>query len=385
MPRKRLNLYLTVLLFALLHGVLAEASILIGFSIVLILTMFTMLMAVCLSMQQKMGPYFMVVAVIAINFAGLWLGKQMGGFVRSYLVTDACQLRHYLAGPLATTLTTCVLGIAQIECTFLIRKIPGYQPKDGSLLLLVLAFAVVLGVRMAMMLRPGEDFWKENVALNIIVDYVCSMALVLWMAYYALHARRDILSEKKKRHKAQYSYDRLKHQIEPHFLFNSLNTLGNIVSTGQNQEALDYIRKLSSIYRYLIENAEEQTAYLSDELAFVQEYADLMAIRFPEGLDIRIDVDKAYQSRCIIPCTLQLLVENAVKHNAISASRPLIIKIFVQDDCLVITNNLNPKLTAQPSTGNGLRYIRNRYLNEAGKDIVPEKTAGDYTVKLPLL
>jgi len=385
MPEKRLYKYLTVVLFALLHGLLAEVSILIGFNIVLILTMLTMLMSVSLSVQQKMGLWFMVAAVVIINFAGLWLGNQMGVFVRRYLITEACPHRHYLAGPMATTLTTCILGIAQIELAFLFRKIPSYREKEGNPLVLVLVFAVLLGVRMAMMLRPTEDFWYDNVALNIILNYVCSMALVLWMAYYTLHAHRDFLSEKMKRHRAQYSYDRLKHQVEPHFLFNSLNTLGNIVCNGQNQEAMDYIRKLSSVYRYLIENAEEQFIYLSDELAFVQEYVDLMKIRFPKGLDIRIDVDEKCRCCRVIPCALQLLVENAVKHNAISASNPQVISVSIQGNYLITRNNLNPKASAQPSTGNGLRYIRNRYLNETGKEIVQEQAAGYYTVKLPLL
>lgn len=384
MPEKRLDKYLAVLLFALLHGVLAEASILIGFNVVLLLTMLTMVMSLYLSIRQQMGLPFMVAAVVLINFIGLWLGQWMGVMVRRYLITEAVPLRHYIAGPLSTLLTTCILGAAQVEISLLIRKIPGFTERKGNPFLLIPVFVGVLGVRMAMMVS-SSSFWDKNVELSLILDYVCSMALLLWMAYYALHARQMARDEQKKRREAQYSYDRLKKQIEPHFLFNSLNTLGNIVNTGRNGEAMDYIRKLSSIYRYLLENEEELTIYLYDELAFVQEYAELMKIRFPEGWDIRVNVDEACRSRSIIPCSLQLLVENAMKHNAISAREPLCIEIFNEGDYVVVKNNLIPKISAQPSTGNGQRYIRNRYRDETGKEIVIMKTDDFYIVKLPLL
>ena len=98
-----------------------------------------------------------------------------------------------------------------------------------------------------------------------------------------------------------------------------------------------------------------------------------------------MNVDEACRSRSIIPCSLQLLVENAMKHNAISAREPLCIEIFNEGDYVVVKNNLIPKISAQPSTGNGQRYIRNRYRDETGKEIVIVKTDDFYTVKLPLL
>ena len=125
--------------------------------------------------------------------------------------------------------------------------------------------------------------------------------------------------------------------------------------------------------------------YLEDELGFVSQYIDLMKVRFPEGLETEIDIDRNGPPHFIIPCSLQLLVENATKHNTISAAQPLKIRISIDGDFIQVTNNRNPKITSQPSTGNGQRYIRKRYRDEAGKEIVIEEDEHIYTVKLPLL
>ena len=224
-----------------------------------------------------------------------------------------------------------------------------------------------------------------NVVLNIIIDYACSMIAILWMAWKVITTQKDISSEKKKRHEAQYSYERLKQQIEPHFLFNSLNSLDSIIVAGQEEQASQFIHKLSGIYRYLIENEDESLVYLGDELLFVHKYVDLMKVRFPEGLEVETDIPDDEVCHFVIPCSLQLLVENATKHNAISEESPLRIRISIDGDYVQVTNNRNPKISSQPSTGNGQRYIRQRYRDEAGKEIIIIEDPQTYTVKLPLL
>ena len=110
-----------------------------------------------------------------------------------------------------------------------------------------------------------------------------------------------------------------------------------------------------------------------------------MKIRFPEGLSIQVEIGQESSSRYVIPCSIQLLVENAIKHNVVSAREPLSIRITLEGDYLVVSNNLNPKLTSQPSTGNGQRYIRQRYHDEVEREVVIEKSQTEYIVKLPLL
>ena len=384
---KTLNKYLIVLIFALLHWAIATCSTVVGFEVLLVLTLLTMVMSLFLSIRQEMGMVFMVAAVIIINFTGLYLGQWVGVMVRRYLIVETTPYRHYLAGPISTLITTLILGVLQIQCADLIRKTRWYKgpETDQNPMPVVIVFIGVLVIRLAMLLRTSTTFFGEHVRMNIIIDYLGTMAIVVWMAYHVLLARKDILQERRKRHEAQYSYDRLKTHIEPHFLFNSLNTLSSIIDAGETGDAKRFIQKLSDMYRYMIENEDEHVVYLGEEIQFVDKYADLMKIRFPEGLDIRVSVEKEDLGRYVVPCSIQLLVENAIKHNVVSADRPLTIQIGVEGDYLVVTNNLQPKKTSQPSTGNGQRYIRQQYHDEMEKEVVIRQSDTEYTVKLPLL
>ena len=382
---KRINEYGIILIFCVLHALVVLAARLIGFHNELVLTLLTMLMSVILSLRKQMSIPSMVIAVIVINFAGLKLGFAVGTFVRNHLFPSS-PVQYLFRGPVSTFVVTGFLGLVQLGCEYLVRRSRFYHETDTqSPVWIIFAFVTVLVIRLIMMLRNSNSFFGENIAMNIIIDYAVSFAIVLWMAGKVIYAQRDIREEKKKKHEAQYSYERLKQQIEPHFLFNSLNSLDSIVVSGQDAQASNFIHKLSSIYRYLIENEDERLVYLEDELSFVRQYIDLMKVRFPDGLEVDIDIDRNGPPHFVIPCSLQLLVENATKHNSISAAQPLRIRISIEGDFIQVTNNRNPKITSQPSTGNGQRYIRKRYRDEAGKEIVIVEDEQTYTVKLPLL
>lgn len=382
---KRINEYGIILIFCVLHALVVFAARLIGFHNELVLTLLTMLMSVMLSLRKQMSIPFMVIAVIVINFAGLKLGTVVGTFVRNH-VFPSSPVQHLFRGPISTFIVTGFLGLVQLGFEYLVRRSRFYHETDTqSPVWIIFAFVTVLIIRLIMMLRNSNSFFGENIAMNIIIDYAVSFAIVLWMAGNVINAQKDIREEKKKKHEAQYSYERLKQQIEPHFLFNSLNSLDSIVVSGQEAQASRFIHKLSSIYRYLIETEDERLVYLEDELGFVSQYIDLMKVRFPEGLEVEMAIDRDGPPHFIIPCSLQLLVENATKHNSISAAQPLRIRISVEGDFIQVTNNRNPKITSQPSTGNGQRYIRKRYRDEAGKEIVVIEDEQTYTVKLPLL
>lgn len=381
----RIKEYSIILIFCVLHAAVSFASREIGFHDEMALTLLTMLMSVMLSLRRQMSVPFMVVAVILINFAGLQLGKIIGPVIRHYFFPSS-PYQPLFRSAVSTFLITGILGMVQVGCEALARRSRFYHETDTqNPVWFFFAFVTVLIIRMIMMLRNSNSFFSENLAMNIIIDYSLSFIAVLWMAYKTVSTQRVILEEKKKKHEAQYSYERLKQQIEPHFLFNSLNSLDSIVMAGQDEQASQFIHKLSGIYRYLIETEDEHMVYLEDELKFVRQYIDLMKVRFPEGLETEIDINTEGPPHFIIPCSLQLLVENATKHNTISKEQPLRIRIFIEDEYIVVTNNRNPKITSQPSTGNGQRYIRKRYRDEADKEIVIMEEEDTYTVKLPLL
>lgn len=209
---------------------------------------------------------------------------------------------------------------------------------------------------------------------------------IIYMANYAITAKSEMTHAREKANMAQYRYIKLKRQVNPHFLFNSLNILDCLVCEEQSEKASIYIHKLAGIYRYMIKSEDEELVPLRDELVFVNLYADLLKVRFPEGFDVEMNIAEEYYSRFVLPCSIQLLIENATKHNAVSADNPLRIKIESAGDGYIrVSNNIVPKITKSPSTGLGQKYIRQMYMDLSGKSIEIKSTADKYCVTLPLL
>ncbi len=179
-------------------------------------------------------------------------------------------------------------------------------------------------------------------------------------------------------------YQSLKDQLNPHFLFNSLNVLSNLVYENADKSA-DFIQQLSKIYRYVLEVQQEQLVGLDQELNFAENYLSLQKIRFEQSLTYEIKVNKT-DFYLLPPLSLQLLLENAIKHNVVSLEKPLNILIEQRGDLLIVSNNLQPKITAD-SDGNGigLENIKNRYqlLSNLSPKIL--KNGGKFQVELPLL
>ena len=208
---------------------------------------------------------------------------------------------------------------------------------------------------------------------------------LVYMVHYAISAQNKVMKERGKANEAQYRYQILKRQLNPHFLFNSLNALDCLVCDEKTEQASTYIHKLAGVYRYMIKSEEEQLVPLEDELQFVEKYVDLMTVRFPDGLKVEINIPQEQMSKFILPCSLQLLIENATKHNVISAANPLVISIKSDSESICVTNNIIPKVTQVSSTGLGQKYIRQQYQNLCGKEIAISQDEKEYRVVLPLI
>ncbi|MBE0638945.1 MAG: PAS domain S-box protein [Bacteroidales bacterium] len=183
----------------------------------------------------------------------------------------------------------------------------------------------------------------------------------------------------------QSQFEVLKQQVNPHFLFNSLNVLTSLIKIDPDL-AESFTERLSKVYRYVLENKEKDVVSLSTELEFLNSYLFLLEIRFMKKLFIEINIDKAYYDYQILPIAIQLIIENAIKHNTFSKIQPLKIEIFVDDkQRLNIINNLNLRETKLVSTGVGLENINRRYALVC--DQKPEfiKTNDQFIAKLPLL
>ena len=176
----------------------------------------------------------------------------------------------------------------------------------------------------------------------------------------------------------------LKNQVNPHFLFNSLNTLVNIIPENP-ESAVKFVQKLSKVYRYILEIRDTETTPLSTELDFLNAYIYLLKERFGDNLQVHIAPMDSRLDKQIVPLSLQILFENAIKHNIISAQRPLNIEVFTEGDNLIVKNILQRKNQIQEGTGVGLQNIKNRYQLVSNKSVVTIVTPQSFMVSLPLM
>lgn len=229
--------------------------------------------------------------------------------------------------------------------------------------------------------------YHRSILLIFIVSLLAEITIycIVFIINYALTARKDMQTQRERAHLAQYRYMKLKGQVNPHFLFNSLNILDCLVCEEKTEQASLYIHKLAGIYRYMIKSEDEELVRLSEEIVFIEKYTDLLKVRFTEGFRIEMDIQEECLNKFILPCSLQLLIENATKHNAISADNPLKIRIETFNETIRVRNNIIPKITKSQSTGLGHKYISRQYLDLCGKSIDIDITENDYCVTLPLL
>ncbi len=179
-------------------------------------------------------------------------------------------------------------------------------------------------------------------------------------------------------------FETLKSQIDPHFLFNSLNVLTSLISENPHQ-AERFTTKLSKIYRYVLEQRNKDLTPLTEELTFAKTYMELLAMRFEDAVQFSIPDTVSDEALKIVPLSLQLLLENAVKHNVVSSSRPLQIHIYEANGYLIVENTINPKEAIGKSTRVGLSNIADRYGLISNERVTIENNQKTFKVSLPLL
>jgi LytS/YehU family sensor histidine kinase len=203
--------------------------------------------------------------------------------------------------------------------------------------------------------------------------------------YFFTQWRKTIIeTEKLKKENILGQLQSLKNQVNPHFLFNSLNTLVSIIPEDPDL-AVEFTKKLSKSYRYILEIKDKEVITVREELEFLKAFEFLLKIRFGDNIHFDVQVAEEYQEMEIVPLALQLLIENAIKHNVVSSEKPLNISIYVERDKLVVKNNLQKIKQVLPSTKTGLENIKNRYKFLANKTVDVIVTHTEFIVTLPLL
>ncbi|MGC1517025.1 MAG: histidine kinase [Maribacter sp.] len=277
---------------------------------------------------------------------------------------------------------------------FLRKKYPALKDSTVrvSLFFLAIVSTVIvvdfMGITLLSFLFKGVtyDFQERSKALVFIV-FITMMTMAIYEAvYFFMRLQKSVREEEQSKQAiVQAQLDALRNQAQPHFFFNTLNTLRDIIDHNSKEDAKEFVDKLSDMYRFLLEAGNANLIPLRDELKFSKAYIHIQSERFGDNLKLNWNVPDASLDAMIVPMSLQLLLENAIKHNIISKAKPLEIHIYIKDDCVVVDNKIQVKSTQLPSTQVGLKNIEKRYALLTEKPVVLVKTGPVFSVSLPLL
>ncbi|WP_162055294.1 sensor histidine kinase [Pontibacter pamirensis] len=242
--------------------------------------------------------------------------------------------------------------------------------------------AVFLALKGIQFQELGPQALRNNVYGPLFITFIISLTM---------HSRSFLLgwrqmainAERLQKENIASQYESLKAQVNPHFLFNSLNVLTSLVETDQ-QQAVKFIRKLSEVYRYVLDSRQKEVVPLPEELYFLESYIYLQKIRHGNALLLYNDLPQD-TSLLVVPLALQMLLENAIKHNVALEEEPLKISLYLDQKYIVVKNNRQERRIREESTGTGLANIEARYGYLTGKPVLIQQTAQDFIAKIPTL
>ncbi|MRI00018.1 histidine kinase [Kriegella sp. EG-1] len=261
----------------------------------------------------------------------------------------------------------------------------------GFLLNMLASFIAIFISRLIIQVVIAGDSIGAFLASQRYYSYWIPMfiAVIITLAFYAFHFYKHWQENKVKEQKiiagtASAKFDALKNQLDPHFLFNSLNVLTSLIEEDPNQ-AQKFTTSLSKVYRYVLEQKNKDLISVDEELQFAKTYVRLLKMRFEDSIVFEIPEQSIDPEAKIIPLSLQLLLENAVKHNVVNSERPLHIKVFEKENMLVVSNNLQAKQVVRKSSGVGLQNIKQRYQILTDRKVNINKDTSSFSVELPML
>ena len=320
--------------------------------ILLVITGFAMTYFVCPNCVKSIRNYTLVGIFCSAIWIALWLGNaHVSSWVSSFLSWTENPGKRLLYGLLST-----------------------FAYSIGSIFVLTKTFNWAANF--------DVEFSKEMLYSTIGITFSIS-AFMHGRSFLANWRKAAIDAETLKKEGAVARYEALKNQVNPHFLFNSLNALTNLVYEDQ-EKAVKFIKQLSEVYRYVLDTREKETVTLQEELRFIKSYLYLQEIRFGNNLKVKLDLDNA--SGSVAPLALQLLLENAIKHNIVSQEEPLLVEMRVREGFVWVENKLQKKATlGENSPGVGLHNIQSRYKFLSSKEVIVVEGDQIFSVGLPLI
>lgn len=327
----------------------------------------------------------------AIAFGVLVLRMIFDNVTENYVFVEhsmAEVISSFLASPLILLMLACLT----IAFASYMQK-AGRKPGTLRLISLHALFFIVICPATALVtyynITP-QNTWSiekgsflEILVVTILVETV--IYSFVFMAFYVISERRKLNEQKILANLANGRYMSLKQQVNPHFLFNNLNILDCLVAENKNDEARDFIGHLTGLYRYMLKYENEQLVTLEEEISYVKMYMDLLHVRFPEGLNLEMNLSQDDLKRYVVPYSVQMLVENAVKHNTTSRTSPLTVRIESTGESICVSNNRIPRISPLESTGHGLEYVKQSYFDKSGQHISITEDENEFKVTIPLL
>jgi len=232
-----------------------------------------------------------------------------------------------------------------------------------------------------------EEFLKSEKPSNYLVAMIITVIVTLMVHivyFYKAYQENKLKEQKIIAGTASAKFESLKNQLDPHFLFNSLNVLSSLIEENP-ENAQKFTTSLSKIYRYVLEQRDKELVSVAEELQFAKTYMNLLKMRFENSITFELPENFGNEDSKVVPLSLQLVLENCIKHNIVSESKPLHIKIDVEDNQLTIKNNLQKKEVLQDRKGVGLQNIVNRYAILTKRNVLVEENENYFKVFLPIL
>ncbi len=294
-------------------------------------------------------------------------------------------------------LTSLVLvggGWAVLE--FINRKLDQVYPYERSIagrIALQLAIGAVFGMIVRFLIyefgEPNLPFRLDSLflaatwALYIIATGCINT--IFFISYFIRQWKQSLIrAERLEKEKSQVQFDNLKNQLNPHFLFNALTSLNGLIFENQKL-ASEFLQQLSKVYRYVLQHSDRNFVSLKTELEFIRNYIQLAETRFSGALKINLKIASPAEEQAIVPVTLQVLIENAIKHNIIDKDKPLVIDLVTVGDYLVVSNNLQVRKTVETSNKQGLDRLKSLYSFLTDKPVIVEPAEDRFSVKVPLI
>ncbi|MEM9679268.1 MAG: histidine kinase, partial [Bacteroidota bacterium] len=266
-----------------------------------------------------------------------------------------------------------------------------YRFVIGFLGSIIITLVTIFFIRVVINVGIEGESWEKFVNGERVIFYLIALIITLFVSlfFHTAHYYKELQKSKVKEQKviagtASAKFDALKNQLDPHFLFNSLNVLTSLIEENTDS-AQKFTTSLSKVYRYVLEQKNKDLVTVDEELNFARTYMSLLKMRFEDSIIFEIPDQAANPESKVVPLSLQLLLENAVKHNMVTSSKPLHIKIYEDNNHLVVMNNLQPKQIVKKSSGVGLSNIKQRYSLLTDKRVIINQRAKDFAVAIPML